>query len=550
MKKLLFSLVIVALLLFVCGEVTNTSVQAEAAEVKILVQGAPLHGANGVMFDSEGRLYIASINSSEIVVMDSETGKILDQLGPDKGVIAPDDLAFGPDGSLYWTSLPIGEVGRLSPDGVNSSQKVAPGVNPITFSDNGRLFVALDFFGDALYELDPDFVDPPRLIAENLGWLNGMDWGPDGFLYGPIWSKSQVVRVDVDTGEISTVTGGLGVPAAVKFDSQSRLHVLDQKRGEVLRVDTETGDNEVIARLTPGGDNLAFNSQDRLFVSHAQDGAIFEVLPDGTTRTVSPGGMIFPGGVAVLPRPDGESVFVADFWTLREFDGLTGEERHVEGHRIGVPGSITAPFTVSADDDKLIVSSFLMSNEVQVWDPETHKLLEEYLDFAAPLNAIRFQGDLIVAELGTNSVVLANGTDPAKRVTLAAGLGVPVGLAATDDDLWVSDAATGSVLQIVDNGEPLAEPVLVAKDLVSPEGLAVAPDGNLLVVEVGAGRLSSIDLETGKVSIVAEGLELGFPSEHPTWIFNGVAVGPSGAIYVTGDIANVLYRIEPGEGGK
>jgi hypothetical protein len=39
---------------------------------------------------------------------------------------------------------------------------------------------------DALYELDPDLVDQPRLIAEDLGFLKGMDWGPDGFLYGPI----------------------------------------------------------------------------------------------------------------------------------------------------------------------------------------------------------------------------------------------------------------------------------------------------------------------------------------------------------------------------
>ena len=64
-------------------------------------------------------------------------------------------------------------------------------VNPITFSEDGRLFVALDFFGDALYELDPDLVKPPRLITQDLGWLNGIDWGPDGFLYGPIGRKEK-----------------------------------------------------------------------------------------------------------------------------------------------------------------------------------------------------------------------------------------------------------------------------------------------------------------------------------------------------------------------
>jgi glucose/arabinose dehydrogenase len=31
----------------------------------------------------------------------------------------------------------------------------------------------------------------------------------------------------------------------------------------------------------------------------------------------------------------------------------------------------------------------------------------------------------------------------------------------------------------------------------------------------------------------------------PTWIFNGVAVGPSGAVYVSGDVENVIYRIQP-----
>jgi DNA-binding beta-propeller fold protein YncE len=241
---------------------------------------------------------------------------------------------------------------------------------------------------------------------------------------------------------------------------------------------------------------------------------------------------------------------VADFFTLREFDGLTGEQRSVERHWLGLSGNIIGLFTtVSMDGNNLVLSSWL-ENEVQVWNPETHEELEIYHDFAAPLNAIRFQGDLVVAELGSNSVVRASVTNPAERVTLASGLGVPVGLAATDDDLWVSDAAAGSVLQIVANGESLAEPVLIAKDLASPEGLVVTPDGNLLVVEAKAGRLSSIDLGTGNVSTIAEELELGWKSDHPTWLFNGVAVGQSGTIYVTGDITNVLYRIEPNEGGK
>lgn len=553
MKKLLYVTVLLAALGLIvsgCIEPPSDDEKPEAATT-VLVQGSPIDGANGIIFDDEDQLHIASIVGREIVVMDPETGEILDRLGPDVGVEGPDDLIFGPDNSLYWTSFLTGEVGRLSPDGVSTSQFVAPGVNPITFSGDGRLFVALDFMGDALYELDPDLVDPPRLIAENLGFLNGMDFGPDGFLYGPIWTKGEVVRVDVDNGTIHPVADGMGCPAAVKFDSRGRLHVADYTKGEILRVDAETGGKEVIARVPSGLDNLAFDSHDRLFVSHGQDGAIFEVLADGTTRTVVSGGMIAAGsGVAVLPRSDGESVFVADLFTLREFDGLTGEERSVERHYIGMPG-ITSPETVSPDGDNLVLSSGF-SKTVQVWSPETHNVLEEYTDFEVPINAIRFQGDLIVVELGfeagTCRVTRASEEGRVILADSADGIVLPVGLAATDDDLWVSDWATGMVQQIIADGEPLAEPIPVATNLSAPEGLAVAPDGSLLVVETGAGRLSSIDLETGEVSTVAVGLEMGAEGAEgypPTWIFNGVAVGPSGAVYVTGDIANVLYRIEP-----
>jgi sugar lactone lactonase YvrE len=539
----LFGLIAMALL---AGSAGGAAGQAAAQEggAKVLVTGAPIHGAAGIIFDADDQLYIASFVGREIVVMDPETGNILDRLGPDRGVEAPEELTFGPDGSLYWTSELTGEVGRLSPDGTRTSQPVGLGVNPITFSDDGRLFVALVYFGDALYELDPDLIDPPRLIAEDLGFLAGMDWGPDGFLYGALWTEGEVVRIDVDTGTVTPVADGFGSPVTAKFDSQGRLHVTDYTKGEVLRVDAETGSKEVIASGLSGLDNIAFDSQDRLFVSHAQDGSIFEVLPGGITRTVSPGGMIAPGGVAVLPRADGESVFVADLWTLREFDGLSGEGRGLERHYLLVPGRITSPQTVSADGNHLVLSSWT-GNAVQVWDPDTHEVLQ-HVDFVFPLNAIRFDGDLIVA--GLSSVVRMSAADPEVRETLAEDLDMPTGLAATDDDLWVSERGTGRVLQIVGDGERLPEPVPVATGLSFPEGLALMPGGNLLVVEAGAGRLSHIDIATGEVRTVAEGLELGaegvagFPA---VWLFNGVAVGPSGAIYVTGDIGNVLYRVEP-----
>jgi len=522
----------------------------EKKTVKVVVKGSPIHGANGIMFNSSDLLYIASVFGREILVMDPETGQIINRLGPDKGVESPDDLTFGPDGSLYWTSIITGEVGRLTPQGANTSQLVAFGVNPITFSDDGRLFVALNFFGDALYELDPNIAKPPRLITQNLGWLNGMDWGPDGFLYGPIWTKGKVIRIDVKNGKNTSVAEGFGIPSSVKFDSKGNLYVTDFMRGEVLRVNVKTGNKEVISSNLSRLDNLAFDSKGRLFVSQEDDGSIFEILSNGTKRTVSSGGMIAPGGVAV--SSDGESVFIADLFTLREFD-LTGKEISTERNLMGMSEGIIAPNTVSSYGDKLVLSSWI-SNAVQIWDPKTHQVIKTIIyppDFSVtPLNAVQFQGDLVISDLksdGTGgSVVRVNADNPSNRSILADGLSMPVGLAAIDNNLYVSDWITGTILQIVKDGKQVT-PIQIAKNLSFPEGLAVDKKGDLLVVETGAGRLSRIDMKSQKVSIVAEGLDLGAQASRdasPTWIFNGVTVDQSGTIFVTGDIANVLYRIE------
>jgi hypothetical protein len=50
----------------------------------------------------------------------------------------------------------------------------------------------------------------------------------------------------------------------------------------------------VIASGLERMDSIAFDSNDRLFIS-AEDGTIYEVLTDGTTREVLKGGMIGPG---------------------------------------------------------------------------------------------------------------------------------------------------------------------------------------------------------------------------------------------------------------
>ena len=110
-----------------------------------------------------------------------------------------------------------------------TSQYVAPFVNPITFSDDGRLFVGQAFFGETLYELDPDLVDPPVLVWHGSGapgfpeQLNGFDFGPDGKLYAPQPFMGRIVRIDVDTAALEVVTGRprMALRGQVRRDGQA-----------------------------------------------------------------------------------------------------------------------------------------------------------------------------------------------------------------------------------------------------------------------------------------------------------------------------------------
>ena len=130
--------------------------------MKVLVRGAPLHQANGIWADADGHLYVGTAAGAQIAVLDARNGHVIDRLSYGTA----DDVTIGPDGSLYWTDILEGKVGRLAPDGTVTRQFVGLGVNPITFSADGRLFVAQAImpYGQTLYEIDPTLAADPTPV--------------------------------------------------------------------------------------------------------------------------------------------------------------------------------------------------------------------------------------------------------------------------------------------------------------------------------------------------------------------------------------------------
>jgi sugar lactone lactonase YvrE len=515
---------------------------AQTYEVTKLVPGSAFHGVHGLGIDKAGRLFAGSVAGAALYEVDLNNGTAKIAIPTPEGMA--DDIAFAPDGTMAWTGFLTGDLYSRKGDGpIKKLASGLPGINSLAYRKDGRLYATTVFLGDTLYEIDVEGVKPPRQIMEKMGGLNGFEFGPDDLLYGPLWFKGQVAKVDVDKPELTVVADGFKTPAAVNFDSKGNLWVVDAALGQLVRVDPKTGAKKMVAQLKPSLDNLAIDDKDRIFVSNMADNGIQEVDPEtGAAKQVISGKLALPGGIAVVSDGQKDTIYVADVFAYRTVDGATGEVAEpARMHAAGV--TLEYPMSATAKGDEVILSSWF-TGTVQVIDRKTGATREMMHDFKAPHDAIRQDdGSILVNELGSKSLIRASGEHGKDRNVLIGGVEGPVGLVGgPKGEVYVTEAFAGQVSKVESNGEK----TVVAKDLKMPEGIALAPDGKLIVAEVGAKRLVEVDPASGKVSEIAANLPIGLPAAPgglPTNIPTGVGVGASGTIYFSSDIENAIYKV-------
>jgi sugar lactone lactonase YvrE len=520
---------------------TSVGALAQTYEVTKLVPGSAFHGVHGLGIDKAGRLFAGSVAGAATYEVDRNNGTAKVAIPAPEGMA--DDIAFAPDGTMAWTGFLTGDLYSRKGDGpIKKLASGLPGINSLAYRKDGRLYATTVFLGDTLYEIDVEGVKPPRMIMEKMGGLNGFEFGPDDMLYGPLWFKGQVAKVDVDKPELTVVADGFKIPAAVNFDSKGNLWVVDAALGQLVRVDPKTGAKKMVAQLKPSLDNLAIDDKDRIFVSNMADNGIQEVDPEtGTARQIIIGKLALPGGIGVVSDGATDTIYVADVFAYRTVDGATGEvSEPARMHADGV--TLEYPMSATAKGDEVILSSWF-TGTVQVIDRKTGKTRDMMHDFKAPHDAIRLaDGSILVNELGSKSLIRASGEHGKDRNVLIGGLEGPVGLVGgPKGDVYVTEAFAGQVSKVESNGEK----TVIAKDLKMPEGIALAGDGKLILAEVGAKRIVQIDPQNGNVTEIAGNLPIGLPAAVPGGlpVPTGVGVGASGTIYFSSNIENAIYKV-------
>ncbi len=465
--------------------VTDPIVIGAGCTLDIVVPPARLGGANGIVWSPDGRLMVTQVFGSQVTAIDVDTGTHVPYAALGGGISAPDDGAFGADGTFFATEPMNATVSARRPDGsYHTLRDDLPAANGLTVSHDGRrLFVDEFRPGGRLLELDPTGEKAPVVLADDLAMPNAFAMGPDGALWFPQVLAGEIWRYDLDTRTLERRFSDLQTPTAVKFDGEGRLLTSEGGAGRLTRIDLLTGGRETLAQVNVGIDNFAIANDGRLFVSHFTDGRVAEVT-GGIERVLSESGLIGPFGLDRLP--DG-SLLSADALAVNR-TVLPGSPEVIMSLLADLPGM--ALDVAHVGDDPLVL---LGRGQVlrRRGDGRLDSVAGRLRD-ATTITSARAGGAFVV-ERGEGRILHIDGEGA--QTVVAVGLDAPVAVAeSSDDTLWVT--RRGGVTGLVGGS------VTAAIDgLDRPQGVATVegPHGPVLVVAEPSRRaVVGIDLVTGR----------------------------------------------------
>ncbi|MFG1666411.1 hypothetical protein [Streptomyces sp. Y7] len=413
---------------------------------------------------------------------------------------------------------------------------------------------------------------PERLNPPNPLWgSNGVAFGPDGRLYVAQFLAGQISAVDPATGDVEVVVpmdGPVQSPDDLAFGADGSMYIADLVPGRVWRRSPE-GEYTLVSGDVANPNGITCVG-DRLFVNEMKpDGRLMELFPQGGDPRVLTEGLAL--GNAMQLGPDGHLYYphmmsgpnpllTGQVWRIPPDGGVpevVADDVHqpvaVRFDRGGVlhvlsrgPEGIVTRIDLHGDGSRTLVTSGVVGLDNAAFDAENRMFVSSY----ASGGVTEMHPD------GRTREIVPRGLDGPYGVTVDLGGRVYAAdhyRVASPEPSREGAVTTLSLLHfshgIVADGELLHLTSQFgqvrtydprdgatrerAGGLRRPLGIAVAPDGSLVVAESDAGRVVTIG-EDDAVSVLVDGLDR--PAD--------VAFDADGRCYVSDEGAGAVLRIE------
>lgn len=398
----------------------------------------------------------------------------------------------------------------------------------------------------------------PRGLAGS----NGMQIGPDGRLYVVSAFGGELAAIDVDSGAREVVSppgGALSSPDDLAFGTGGAIYVSECMDARVTEL--RDGASRTVADGLPGANGIA-TFGDRVFVNECRPaGRMVEIFPDGGEPLLLADGLELPNGMSA--SPDGFLYFVLVFAgkvgrmsvdggpvetvaeglaapsSTRWADGALWVSQGGNGEVVRIDPADGRPEVVArsrpgidnlaiSPDGRLFISYYIDGEVLELRGEEARTLVPRglvgpYGVAPSPGGGAFVADGMELARIDATAAVevLGKYTDPGFP-------GYLCGIASDDGRLLVTTSA-GALCEF----DPAASTsTVLAEGLAEPRGVALRPDGDILVAEAGAGLLVEIGPDGARRTLLAD---LDRPAD--------VAVAADGTAWVSEEGAGALRGV-------
>ena len=363
--------------------------------------------------------------------------------------------------------------------------------------------------------------------SSELFGANGMRFGPDGRIYVVQAFGSQISALDPTTGAketISPVGAEIVAPDDIAFDSHGTMYVTEVMSARVSSR-TPNGEVKVIADNVPGANGIVAY-QDRLFMDECRPGGrLWELYPDGRSPRLMADNLPLPN--ALMVGPDGKIYFpqiaAGEIWRCA-LDGGT-PEKFVDG--------LAVPTAVKFDKKGLLTTTQAGSGEITKIDIQNGAKTQVARVRPGIDNFVIDDDRLFISHFVDGGVaeIMSDGTE---RILISAGMLGPFGLSVGNGTLFAADGM--SLIELTANGQQ-SRPAQFPQEGFPGflRGIAVGPSDNVYA-NISAGNVVSYDLNAHETSVITEGLNELY----------GLAVTPDGSLVVAEGGAGRVLSVTPG----